>query len=121
MSIMKVSALAAVFIGLAAGSARAEETILMKVKVPFQFVVHGEVLPAGTYDVWSGDDGMTGVWLKGEKKNTAATVTFTAPDRTEMADPSAEKPALVFTQFENQYRLSQIREGGTDYVVVNKS
>lgn len=118
MSMMKVSVFAAVFIGLAVGSARADETILMKVKVPFQFVVRGQVLPAGDYDVCTGDDGMTVVWLKGVNNNKSAAVTFTMPARSDASDPAGERPALVFTPYENQHRLSQIWESGSEHFVV---
>lgn len=118
MSMTKVSVFAAVFIGLAVGSARADDTILMKVKVPFQFVVHGQVLPAGDYDVRTGDDGMMVIWLKGEKNNKSAAVTFTIPGRVDASEPSGKRPALVFTPYENQYRLSQIKESGNEYLVL---
>ena len=47
---------AAMIVGLAAASARAED--VLRVKISFPFVVRGQTLPAGQYDVRDGRPGI---------------------------------------------------------------
>ena len=108
MSISKVTFFTAAFMGLALGSARADDTI-MRVKVPFEFTVQGHVLPAGTYDIQSGTDGPDVMWIKGEKKNRAVSIALTTPD-TSGHNPSGHEPTLVFSTGEKQHRLMEIWE-----------
>ena len=109
--IKKSSVLALVFLGLCAGSARAEELV---VKVPFPFVVHGQTLPAGDYVVQRFDNQDPSALLIRSKnlhdKLAAIVMTGTAGGQ----DPAGDKPALTFTRHENQYRLSTIWESRTD-------
>jgi hypothetical protein len=100
--IRKAGLLAAAFVVLTAGSARAST---MEVKVPFPFVVHGQTLPAGQYLV--SDDGGV-VQFRGEKGNHAATFVMTIPASGH--DPAGDSPALTFRHVENQYRLTDIWE-----------
>ena len=57
-SIKKSAVLAVAFTGLFAGAARAQERVVAT--VPFPFVVHGEQLPAGHYDL-TNDDGVLSI------------------------------------------------------------
>ena len=108
MSTIKKSAvLAAAFVGSFVGSASAQETVVAK--VPFSFVVRGEEFPAGRYEIRPSGDGV--VWIKGtDNKSAIVVITMPADGR----DPLGDRPSLVFTRYENVYRLSQIWEDGTE-------
>lgn len=109
-TIWKPSALALVFLGLHAGSARAEEVL---VKVPFPFVVGAVTLPAGQYLLQPAEidpSVMTIRGMTGDHPSSAVVLTIPADGQ----DPAGERPALTFTRVENQYRLSTIWESGTE-------
>jgi len=107
MSLIKSSSvLAAVFVGLFAGSARAQEEI--DVKVPFPFVVHGREFSAGRYAV-SHEHGV--IEVLGIDKPS---VIFTLTVPTNGLDPAGSEPALVFIHHENEYLLSQVWESTTE-------
>jgi hypothetical protein len=91
------------FIALAAGSARANDRTVLRVKVPFEFVAAGEVFPSGTYDIR--EDGLA-MWVEGEQQRPAVAVVLTTPAGG--LDPAGDQPSLVFTRHENQLRLAQI-------------
>jgi hypothetical protein len=106
--IRKSSFLALFFTAVFAGTVHADQDV-MKVKVPFPFLVRGEVLPAGEYDIKT-DDAGTVVWIRGETRHAPSAVVLTT-----LADETYSEsghPALIFTRYENQYRLSEIREYG---------
>ena len=107
MSLIKSSSvLAAVFVGLFAGSARAQEEI--DVKVPFPFVVHGREFSAGRYAV-SHEHGV--IEVLGIDKPS---VIFTLTVPTNGLDPAGSEPALVFIHHENEYLLSQVWQSKTE-------
>ena len=72
-SLKKIGLLAAAFLVVGSGSARAST---IEVKVPFSFVIHGQTLPAGQYRV-SDDSGV--VQFLGEKGNKASMFVMTMP------------------------------------------
>jgi hypothetical protein len=97
---------AAMIVGLTAASARAED--LCRVKVSFPFVVRGQTLPAGQYDVRT-DDLATGmVFIIGINgtKGQAIVPTVTAYGH----NPGGHEPTLTFVRRENETRLSAIWE-----------
>ena len=98
--------LAVAFLGLCAGSARAEEVI---VNVPFPFVVQQQAMPAGEYVVERIGPAPDAFVIRRTKGigNTAAIVLTTPASG---FDPAGDKPALTFTRDENAYRLSTIWE-----------
>ncbi len=98
---------------LAAGSARAG---VVDVKVPFDFVVHGRILPAGTYRVQTGDSST--VLIRGESGTHAAAFALTTPITG--SDPAGEKPSLTFSKHETQYQLDDIWLDGHDGVEVSR-
>lgn len=103
--IKKRALLAAAFMVLAAGSARAST---LEIKVPFEFVVNGQTLPAGQYLV---NDSAGVVQLRGEKGNHASMFVLTTPASGH--DPAGDSPAFTFRRYENQYRLTNIWQSGT--------
>jgi hypothetical protein len=108
MRVIKISSvLVAAFLGMFVGSARAEETIV--VKVPFPFVVGTTELPAGHYDI-SNDQGL--LLIRG-RDNTAGGI-FAPALPADGLDPDGAQPALVFTRYENEYVLSQVWESSNE-------
>jgi hypothetical protein len=98
--------LAAAFVGLLVGSASAQETVIAK--IPFSFVVHGEQFSAGRYNVTNEGGILT---IRG-MDNGAGMFALTIP--ADGRDPAGNQPALVFTPYENEYRLSEIWESNAD-------
>jgi hypothetical protein len=108
MRTIKTSAvLAAAFVGVFVGSASAQETVVAN--VPFPFVVRGEEFAAGRYEIRPNGDGVLSIRGK-DNKSAIVVITIPADGR----DPLGDRPSLVFTRFENVYRLSQIWEDGTE-------
>jgi hypothetical protein len=97
---------AAIIVGLAAASARAED--IARVKVSFPFVVRGQTLPAGRYDIRVDDLSPGIVYIVGIKgtKGQAIIPTITAYGR----NPAGHDPSLTFVRHENEYRLSAVWE-----------
>ena len=94
------------FFGLAALAAatRAQETDQLLVNVPYDFVVAGKTLPAGTYRVNRANDrdlvelAITGV------ENRAGALFLS----TEVSSTREDKPSLTFQHVGDQYFLSKI-------------
>jgi hypothetical protein len=99
---------AVILLGLFAGRARAEERLV--VTVPFDFVVRGETLPAGRYEVFEGSDRSV-LMIRGESSKAVAVALSTPADGT---DPRGTEPTLVFSHVENRYVLSQVWDDATD-------
>jgi hypothetical protein len=97
----KTAILAAALVGIFAGTAGAEERLVAK--VPFSFVLRGEQFPAGRYEIRTD---MRGIASVRGMDNRAASFAFTMP--ADGHDPVGADPALVFTEYENTYRLSEI-------------
>jgi hypothetical protein len=111
-SIMGKSAmLAGAFLLFAGATANASNWYAIEVNVPFPFVVTGHTFPAGQYMVEEQGDGSS-LLLRGERGNHAATFVKTAPASRQ--EPAGTKPALTFTRYENQYRLSSVWESGNE-------
>jgi hypothetical protein len=104
--IRKSSVLVAVFLGMFAASARAQEGIVAK--VPFPFVVHGRELPAGRYAITQDEGALKVLGLD----NTSAIFTMTIS--ADGLDPAGSQPALVFIRYENEYLLSQVWDSRTE-------
>jgi hypothetical protein len=108
-AIKKTSLFAVVFLGLFVSSARAEE--IMTAKVPFPFAVGSEEFPAGRYEIRTANDSAVVVSIRGTDNRSAS---FALTISAEGGDPAGDRPALVFTRYENGYRLSQIWETRTE-------
>jgi len=90
-------------------SARAEGVIT--VRVPFPFVIGNEAFPAGHYDIATADAGGNVLSIRGtDNRSVGMMMTMRAGG----SDPKGDQPALVFTKFENTYRLSEIWEGSDE-------
>jgi hypothetical protein len=98
----KASVLVAMILGLFAGSARAADQ--MSVKVPFAFVVDGQVMPAGRYTVTNLARGYVSIRQFGEHP----TATITSAVALGSEDPAGDVPALVFLPYETDYLLIQV-------------
>jgi hypothetical protein len=105
--IKKAAVFTVAFLGLFAGRARAQEMIV--VKIPFSFVVGRETFPAGRYDITATDDGERVLELRGTDHRSAGFM-LTMP--ASGSDPAGDQPVLVFTKYEDTYRLSEIWESG---------
>ena len=105
--IKKTAVCAAVFLGMFVGSARAQGRLVAK--VPFPFVVGGEQLPAGRYEVSDHGDGVLSIL--GMDNHTHA---FAPAPPADGRDPAGNQPALVFLRYEHEYLLSQIWESRTE-------
>jgi hypothetical protein len=90
-----------------AGSARAQDTL--EVKVPFSFLVNGRTMPAGNYTI-SRDNFASSVWLIRGDKGGAFVATVPSAGH----DPAGNQPSLSFVRHENQYKLSTIWESARD-------
>jgi len=112
-SIVTTAGLLAAALFTVAGSAQAST---IDVKVPFPFVVHGQTLPAGAYRVERDDADPSVVLIRSEKDKAATTVVLTSPAIGH--DPAGDKPALTFTRVQNQYRLHDIWNSGTQGVEI---
>lgn len=108
-TIKKASVFAAAFLGMFVGSARAQGIIT--VKVPFPFVVNKTAFPAGEYSVRADDSDGAIILIEGVGNNSEALALAMPADG---RDPAGSRPALVFTRYENEYRLSQIWESSTE-------
>jgi len=84
-------------------------------KIPFDFIVHGHELPAGTYEVRLSDTA-DGIALIDNLKSNVSMFTITIPAGG--SDPAGEQPALVFDHRENRYVLAQIWESRREGEVV---
>ena len=99
--------LAAAFVGLSLGSASAQETVVAS--VPFPFVVRSEKFAAGRYEIRNDGYGMLSIRDTDSGSGIFA-LTLPADGR----DSAGDRPALVFTRYENGYRLSQIWDSRTE-------
>jgi hypothetical protein len=97
---------------------KAEARDAIKLTVPFEFIVDGQTLPAGTYSLgWMADDKLGGLILRNE---TARTSVFVHPE--EVADASSDKPEVSFERVGELYFLSKITTSQNVYdVPVNHS
>ena len=92
-------------------AAKAETRPEVVAKFPFQFVVGGKTLPAGTYKVSRlGDDPRSVLMLTND--NSTASV-FVLP--LSIAEPSSDKPKVGFERVGASYILSSIHTGDLVY------
>jgi hypothetical protein len=93
------------FVAAVSGVAFAAESNRQEVAIPFAFVVAGQTLPAGTYNVERPRDAeSTIVMIQGEGKNRATVYALV------ISSAAARKSdgAMVFAKAGNQMRLSQV-------------
>jgi hypothetical protein len=100
----------------AGGVTNASASSIMEVKVPFPFVVNRQIFPAGEYRIERGDTSTSILLIRGEHAKHAGMFAMTIPASGQ--DPAGWKPALTFTRSENQYRLTDVWESGTQGVTI---
>jgi hypothetical protein len=94
-------------------AAKAETRVEVIAKLPFQFVVGGKTLPAGTYKVSRlSDDPFSVLMLTSDNNNASV---FVLPRS--IARPSSYKPQVDFEQVGRQYLLSSIQTADFVYNV----
>jgi hypothetical protein len=100
------------------GTAYAEFTDVLEVKVPFPFIVGNHTLPAGQYSIEREDDMGGALVIRGEHGTAGSAVLNTIPASGREA--GGEHPAIEFKRMENnEYRLQTIWTGdGLDRAVV---
>jgi len=81
---------------------------VVRVKVPFPFLVEDQTLPAGEYSVQPVEEDPSMLLIRGKKGITAKVSVLTMPLAGH--DPGGEMPALRFTRYETQYRLTDVWE-----------
>jgi hypothetical protein len=94
-------------------AAKAETRTEIVAKLPFQFVVGGETLPAGTYKVSRLSDDPFSILMLTNENNTAGV--FVLP--LSIASPSSYKPQVDFKQVGKQYLLSSIQTADFVYKI----
>jgi hypothetical protein len=106
MNFKTSAVLTAAFTSLFAGTSRAQEVV--DAKIPFAFVIGGETFPAGHYEFTTRQTVLTMRGLDNDEGVFA--MTTSAGGR----DPQGDQPVLVFTRYENSYRLSEIWDSETE-------
>ncbi|MCU1386169.1 MAG: hypothetical protein JWL71_4866 [Acidobacteria bacterium] len=102
-----VLAAAAIVVG-SASAAQAEDRV--DVKVPFAFIVNGEQLPAGTYDVAEMSDGPNVLIIRSaDGREAVSMLTIPSSSSNEEGDPK-----LLFEMIDNQHVLVGIDYGDGD-------
>jgi len=104
---MNLRTLAAFVIGLAAAGAVSAQSVTVRAKIPFSFVVNGTTLPAGEYTLRQENSPGTMI-IRGTDHGVGA-MTVVAPPS---APARVENPGLVFHAYGNQYFLFQIWTSG---------
>lgn len=105
IQILTTIAALALFVTLAAGSASAQSANIMKVTVPFDFVISHKTLPAGDYVVRRRIEGALVVLaIQNEDKNESAYLVSHNVQARDLQSGSK----LVFNQYGDQYFLSQL-------------
>ena len=107
--IKKSSVLVAVFLGMFAGSARAQDSI--RIKVPFPFVVGQQRYAAGSYDLRAVGPTRKTLSIEGTSNGSHAFVQTTPIS---FDDPAGNQPALVFARHGDEYILTQIWESDVE-------
>jgi len=96
---------------------KAEGRDAIKLTVPFEFVVDGEALPAGTYKLSRlGDDKFEGLILRNE---TTRTSVFVHP--MEVEEASSDMPRVSFERVGQEHFLSKIQTSHDVYEIVARS
>lgn len=99
-------------------TAKAQATDQLNVTVPYQFVVGGKTLPAGTYRVSRANDRSQGALALSSFENRDGALIVAS----EWQDARGDKPSLTFEQIDGRYFLSKIATAEHVYTIpVSKS
>ena len=77
----------------------------VKANIPFDFMVNGKTLPAGSYTVAPGTTRSTLVIRSHENRVAISALTMEAPEK------KAGKARLIFRRYGNQHFLAQVYDG----------
>ena len=94
-------------LGVSSSYAAAGDTLQFNVKFPF--LLHGETFPAGQYTVTR--EGSSVFLIRGQNGSRDAAFVNTIP--AEGRAPSVD-PALTFSRYEKQYRLTNVWQHGNE-------
>jgi hypothetical protein len=83
------------------------------VKIPFEFVVAGKTLPAGTYTVKRASENNERVFVIDNFDNHTSVLVITSEAKHGLAD----KPAVTFRQVGGQYLLNKIETASNIYTI----
>jgi hypothetical protein len=108
--IRKASVCAAVVLGFGVSTAHAQG--MMRVNVPFAFVVGQNQFAAGQYEIREIDGAANVIAIEGI--SDPSSFGFVLTNSAYGKDPAGDQPTLVFTRYENQYRLTQIWDSTTE-------
>lgn len=101
---------ASAMLACAAGPAQASTTGVLTANVPFSFVVNGQSLPAGKYDIERDD--LAPILLIRNVHTKRSVIVETIPEYERQHVKS--RPVLTFSRHENEYRLVSIQQSTGD-------
>ncbi len=93
-------------------SAQAQGTDAALVKVPFQFIVSGKVLPAGSYRISMQTPNAAVLLISSLDGSNVAAVTLTQAQRNAYSPDGAAR--VAFTKYGGQYFMSSVSMSGED-------
>ncbi len=96
------------FVALAATSAHAQTSELIKADVPFDFTIKGKTLPAGEYVVRRMNDSSTALMVRSTNGRDVMIFLTIAAD----ADGNNNAGKLVFNKYGSQYFLAKVQRAG---------
>ena len=101
--IFKLTAIFAIFLGIAVTGAQAQAPSKVEVTIPFEFSAGTKTLPPGVYSIKR----LSGNYLTLRRVDGKSAVILNAPLNLTSVDPNAEE-RLVFKKYGEQIFLSQI-------------
>ena len=116
--IFKLTAIFAIFLGLAVTGVQAQAPSKVEVNIPFEFSAGTKTLPKGVYSIKR----LSGNYLTLRSVDGKSTVILNAPLNLTSLDDKGER--LVFNKYGDEYFLSQIwltTDTGRELIVRRKS
>ena len=108
-----VIAVVGVFVvALALAGSLALAANVVKVDVPFSFMVNGKTLPAGQYQIEPAGNNLSKLAIRG----TGGAILAKVVER--LADTGVKEPKVVFDKVEGKYFLSEVHFPGSDGYLV---
>ena len=107
---MKKQAAALLVLALLAipGFVNAQSRQVLKAQVPFEFIVNGNILPAGECSIEAHGDGLTYLLI-----SSGSHKVYVVPNATESSTVPAQ-PTMVFHRYGDRYFLSSISRKGNN-------
>jgi len=107
---MKKQATALLVLALLAvpGFVNAQSRQVLKAQVPFEFIVNGNILPAGECSIETHGDGLTYLLV-----SSGSHKVYVVPNATE-SSPAPAQPTMVFHRYGERYFLSSISRQGNN-------